>query len=46
MTGFPEFDPFVCGREREFENIAIADYIDHIRAFGRFLQIFAGRAVA
>ncbi len=25
------------------ENIAIADYIDHIRAFGRFLHAFAGR---
>jgi acetylornithine deacetylase/succinyl-diaminopimelate desuccinylase-like protein len=28
------------------ENIAIADYIDHIRAFGRFLHTFAGRALA
>ena len=27
------------------ENIAIADYIDHIRAFGRFLHAFAGHAV-
>jgi acetylornithine deacetylase/succinyl-diaminopimelate desuccinylase-like protein len=27
------------------ENIAIADYIDHIRAFGRFLHAFAGNAV-
>lgn len=25
------------------ENIAIADYVDHIRAFGRFLDAFAGR---
>ncbi|TMF27738.1 MAG: M20/M25/M40 family metallo-hydrolase [Chloroflexi bacterium] len=25
------------------ENIAIADYVDHIRAFGRFLDTFAGR---
>jgi len=25
------------------ENIAIADYVDHIRAFGRFLHAFAGR---
>ena len=25
------------------ENIAITDYIDHIRAFGRFLHAFAGR---
>jgi succinyl-diaminopimelate desuccinylase len=25
------------------ENIAIVDYIDHIRAFGRFLHVFAGR---
>ena len=25
------------------ENIAIVDYIDHIRAFGRFLQTFSGR---
>ncbi len=24
------------------ENIAIADYIDHIRAFGRFVHLFAG----
>ena len=24
------------------ENIAIADYLDHIRAFGRFLHVFAG----
>jgi acetylornithine deacetylase/succinyl-diaminopimelate desuccinylase-like protein len=24
------------------ENIAIADYVDHIRAFGRFLHAFAG----
>jgi acetylornithine deacetylase/succinyl-diaminopimelate desuccinylase-like protein len=28
------------------ENIAIADYIDHVRAFGRFLHTFAGRALA
>ena len=28
------------------ENIAIADYVDHIRAFGRFLYAFAGRALA
>jgi acetylornithine deacetylase/succinyl-diaminopimelate desuccinylase-like protein len=28
------------------ENIAIVDYLDHIRAFGRFLHTFAGRAVA
>ena len=28
------------------ENIAIADYIDHIRAFGRFLHAFAGRQIA
>ena len=28
------------------ENIAIADYIDHIRAFGRFLDTFAGHALA
>lgn len=27
------------------ENIKIADYLDHIRAFGRFLHAFAGRAV-
>jgi acetylornithine deacetylase/succinyl-diaminopimelate desuccinylase-like protein len=27
------------------ENIAIADYIDHIRAFGRFIHAFAGRTV-
>jgi acetylornithine deacetylase/succinyl-diaminopimelate desuccinylase-like protein len=26
------------------ENIAVADYIDHIRAFGRFLHHFGGRA--
>jgi acetylornithine deacetylase/succinyl-diaminopimelate desuccinylase-like protein len=26
------------------ENIAIADYVDHIRAFGRFLHAFAGAA--
>ncbi len=25
------------------ENIAVADYLDHIRAFGRFLHAFAGR---
>jgi acetylornithine deacetylase/succinyl-diaminopimelate desuccinylase-like protein len=25
------------------ENIAIADYVDHIRAFGRFMHAFAGR---
>jgi len=25
------------------ENIAIADYVDHIRAFGRFLHAFAGK---
>ena len=24
------------------ENIAVADYVDHIRAFGRFLHAFAG----
>jgi acetylornithine deacetylase/succinyl-diaminopimelate desuccinylase-like protein len=28
------------------ENIAIVDYVDHIRAFGRFLHTFAGRALA
>jgi len=28
------------------ENIAIVDYLDHIRAFGRFLHAFAGRALA
>ena len=27
------------------ENIAIADYVDHIRAFGRFLHVFAGLAL-
>jgi acetylornithine deacetylase/succinyl-diaminopimelate desuccinylase-like protein len=27
------------------ENIAIEDYIDHIRAFGRFLHAFAGRSL-
>ena len=27
------------------ESIAITDYIDHIRAFGRFLHAFAGRPV-
>ncbi len=28
------------------ENIAVADYIDHIRAFGRFLHAFAGLPLA
>ncbi len=28
------------------ENIAIADYLDHVRCFGRFLDAFAGRAIA
>jgi acetylornithine deacetylase/succinyl-diaminopimelate desuccinylase-like protein len=27
------------------ENIAIVDYVDHIRAFGRFLHAFAGRSL-
>ena len=27
------------------ENIAIADYVDHIRTFGRFLHAFAGRSL-
>ncbi len=27
------------------ENIKIADYLDHIRAFGRFLHAFAGRSL-
>ena len=27
------------------ENIAIADYVDHIRAFGRFIHAFAGRSL-
>ncbi len=27
------------------ENIAIADYVDHIRAFGRFLHAFAGQSL-
>jgi len=27
------------------ENIAIADYIDHIRAFGRFLHVFGGQSL-
>ncbi len=27
------------------ENISVADYVDHIRAFGRFLHAFAGRAL-
>jgi acetylornithine deacetylase/succinyl-diaminopimelate desuccinylase-like protein len=28
------------------ENIAVADYIDHIRAFGRFMHTFSGRDLA
>jgi acetylornithine deacetylase/succinyl-diaminopimelate desuccinylase-like protein len=28
------------------ENILVSDYIDHIRAFGRFLHTFSGRALA
>jgi len=28
------------------ENIAVVDYLDHIRAFGRFLHAFAGRTLA
>jgi acetylornithine deacetylase/succinyl-diaminopimelate desuccinylase-like protein len=28
------------------ENIAIGDYVDHIRAFGRFLHAFSGRDLA
>ena len=28
------------------ENIAVADYVDHIRAFGRFLHLFAGRPLS
>ena len=28
------------------ENIAVADYVDHIRAFGRFIHAFAGRPLA
>jgi acetylornithine deacetylase/succinyl-diaminopimelate desuccinylase-like protein len=27
------------------ENIAIADYVDHIRAFGRFVHLFGGRSL-
>jgi acetylornithine deacetylase/succinyl-diaminopimelate desuccinylase-like protein len=27
------------------ENIAVADYVDHIRAFGRFLHVFAGKSL-
>ena len=27
------------------ENVAVADYVDHIRAFGRFLHAFAGRSL-
>ena len=27
------------------ENILIADYLDHIRAFGRFIQAFSGRSL-
>lgn len=27
------------------ENIAVADYVDHIRAFGRFIHAFAGRSL-
>jgi acetylornithine deacetylase/succinyl-diaminopimelate desuccinylase-like protein len=27
------------------ENISITDYVDHIRAFGRFLHAFAGRSL-
>ena len=27
------------------ENIAVRDYVDHIRAFGRFVHLFAGLAV-
>ena len=50
MTSFAEFDSYVRAREREYidelKNIAIVDYVDHIRAFGRFLHTFAGRAVA
>jgi acetylornithine deacetylase/succinyl-diaminopimelate desuccinylase-like protein len=28
------------------ENIAVADYVDHIRAFGRFIHAFAGRPLS
>ena len=28
------------------ENITVTDYVDHIRAFGRFLLAFAGSEVA
>lgn len=27
------------------ENILVSDYVDHIRAFGRFLHVFAGRSL-
>ena len=27
------------------ENIAVVDYVDHIRAFGRFIHAFAGRSL-
>ena len=27
------------------ENVVVSDYVDHIRAFGRFLHAFAGRAL-
>jgi acetylornithine deacetylase/succinyl-diaminopimelate desuccinylase-like protein len=27
------------------ENIAVADYLDHIRAFGRFVHVFGGRVL-
>jgi acetylornithine deacetylase/succinyl-diaminopimelate desuccinylase-like protein len=28
------------------ENIAVSDYVDHIRAFGRFIHAFAGRPLS
>ena len=27
------------------ENIKITDYLDHVRAFGRFLHLFGGRSL-
>jgi hypothetical protein len=46
--GIPETAQIVLDRTNHApnENIAIVDYVDHIRAFGRFLHTFAGRALA
>lgn len=50
-TCFDAFDARARGDRESFsrqhglnENVAVVDYLDHVRCFGRFLHAFAGLA--